>query len=337
MATTFGWDTSNYDDPITVRDGIDFFTHKCAEGHNFYKDPEYKASLNNARSLGIPVLGAYFVNHPGSVDDQVTWFLNIVNAETPWWRDVPWMFQIDAEKFSYMSRKPSVPEINAFGDALVQKSGCSPKSVIAYAPSWLYSLAELSAIRYANWASNYGSNPAVHYPQAYPGNTSVRWNPSWALFLQYGSNTIIGNQTTCDANAYRGTVAQLLAAIGHTTDPDNEEYTMHLGIASDKVVPAGSMPTMYLGGVTRREVAKDNTVRNLLATVYKTITYPTSKQLGFGMGPVENNAPVVTITDDQITKLATAIATALGGEVISHDDIVAACKEALNATKFQVT
>lgn len=215
--TTFGWDASHYDAPPTARDGIDFYTHKIGEGHNFYRDDEYRTAMNAARALGIPVLGAYYVNHPGAVADQVDFCLRLAEEQTPWWRDHPaWMWQIDAEKFPYMNRAPSLNEINAFGDLLCQRAGVPASSVIAYAPKWLYG-DQLRGLRYKLWASNYSTNPAVHYRSAYPGDGSSRWGAysgQTPVILQYGSRTTIAGQSTCDANAFRGTLAELVALIG---------------------------------------------------------------------------------------------------------------------------
>ena len=219
--STYGWDASNWDDPPRVRDGIDLYTHKAAEGHHFYYDREYGASLNAARDLGIPVLGAYFVNHPGTVADQVDWFVQVLDQDTPWWRTHPcFVLQIDAEKFDYMDRAPTRAEIQAFGDRLVQVHGVKPQRVVAYAPQWLYGNT-LAGLTYRLWASGYGTNPTVHYRQAYPGDASSRWQAysgQTPLILQYGSNTTIGDQTTCDANAFRGTLEQLLAELGGNPD-----------------------------------------------------------------------------------------------------------------------
>lgn len=241
--TVFGWDASNYDDPPRQRDGIDLYTHKAGEGHHNYYDREYKASLDAARELGIPVLGAYFVNHPGTVADQVDWFVGILDEDTPWWRTHPcFILQIDAEKFDYMPREPSLAEIQAFGDRLVQVHGVDPRRVLAYAPQWLYGN-RLTGLTYRLWASAYGPNPAVHYRQAYPGDgDGKRWQAysgQTPLLLQYGSATTIGDQTTCDANAFRGTLDELLTTLGASTasstvevdmfrvlDPENEQFVV---------------------------------------------------------------------------------------------------------------
>jgi len=229
MSLTWGWDASHYDAPPTSRDGISFYTHKAAEGHKFYKDAEYAQSLNAARSLGIPILGSYFVNHPGAVADQADWWVSIVNNETPWWRQVPFIWQIDAEKFDYMSRAPSLSEINALGDAVCAQAGCPASSVIVYAPKWLYG-DTLKGLRYRLWASSYGTNPAVPYRDAYPGDGSSRWGAysgQTPIILQYGSRTTIAGQTTCDANAYRGTLAQLTTLLTGQTSTAGEEEDMN--------------------------------------------------------------------------------------------------------------
>lgn len=234
MSPIFGWDASHYDRPPTARDGIDFYTHKIAEGRRgFYADDEYGASLNAARALGIPILGAYYVNHPGDQAGQVAWAIELADRLTPWWREHPaFIWQIDAEKFEHMDREPNLGEINAFGDGLV-RAGVPAARVLVYAPRWLYG-DKLRGLRYRLWASDYGSNPAVPYRQAYPGDTSSRWAPysgQAPLILQYGSKTTIAGQTTCDANAYRGTLDELLAEIGadmFAADPKTDPHATAL-------------------------------------------------------------------------------------------------------------
>jgi hypothetical protein len=224
--------------------------HKAAEGHRFYRDAEYGTALAAARNLGYPVLGAYFVLHPGTTADQVDFLLDTVEAATPWWRDEPWVWQIDAEKFDYMSRAPSISEINAFGDELCRRTGVPPSSVFAYAPRWLYG-DQVAGLRYAIWASSYGTNPAGHYPDVYPGDGSSRWaayGGKTPTILQYGSNTTIASQATSDANAYRSTLDQLLTLtsggkMGLLTIPDDAKV-----VWLAQILPAGN-PTRSPGTV----------------------------------------------------------------------------------------
>jgi hypothetical protein len=121
------------------------------------------------------------------------------------------MWQIDAEYWNGTGIvTPTIAEINAIGDAVCARTGCPASSVIAYAPTWVYGT-KLTGLRYRVWASNYGGNPAGPYRSIYPGDTSDRWHaPVDPLFLQYGSAATIAGQTTCDANAYRGTLSQLV-------------------------------------------------------------------------------------------------------------------------------
>jgi len=119
-----------------------------------------------------------------------------------------------------MDRAPTIAEVNAFGVALQARTGSPASSIFAYAPPWLYG-DKLKDLKYPLWSSNYGTNPTAHYKKTYPGDTSSRWNPvvgKKVEILQYGSMTTIGNQTTCDANAYRGTLVQLQEFIAASED-----------------------------------------------------------------------------------------------------------------------
>jgi hypothetical protein len=73
------------------------------------------------------------------------------------------------------------------------------------------------------WASNYGANPKTSYRNAYPGDSSSRWDKysgQVPALLQYGSETIIAGQRRCDANAFRGTIDQLVKLVYPSGDGD---------------------------------------------------------------------------------------------------------------------
>lgn len=196
-----------------VRDGIQFMTHKCAEGHRWYTDDRFDDYIGRARAAKVPLIGAYFVNHPGTQADQVEWFISLLDAKARGWRDGPFIIQLDAEKFEYMDREPSAAEIRQWCDEFVKR--VPSHRPVVYAPKWLYG-DSLKGLPYPLWASNYGSNPAKPYRDVYPGDGSTRWakySGQTPAILQYGSRTIIGSQKTCDANAYRGTLAELAALV----------------------------------------------------------------------------------------------------------------------------
>lgn len=347
--TTFLWDQSHYDDPMTQADGIQAITHKCAEGHHFYRDTEYKAALDAARALGVPVLGAYFVNHSGTVQDQVDWFLELVNLYTPWWKEVPWMFQIDAEKFGYMDREPTIAEINGFGDLLCSRTGVPATAVFAYAPPWLYG-DKLKGLKYPLWSSNYGSNPTVHYKTAYPGDTSSRWNPfsgSNVAILQYGSNTTIGNQTTCDANAWRG-----LTWNGKTYPATIEGLQDFIGAA---VVAGGIDMPSYIKMQTTQEVwcvtgssrvkmpyasARQASMKAFKMSDADIVLIDDTKDsnlLNNAFGPDMRALPV-TLTAEQIAAIAAAIAALIPDDPngLTKQDVKDACSAALASSTLKL-
>ena len=329
--TIFGWDASHYDAPPTKRDGISFYTHKCAEGHHFYRDAEYGDAMGKACALGIPILGAYYVNHPGTVTDQVDWFVSLVRQYTPWWRDYPWIWQIDAEKFSYMDRAPNLAEINAFGDLICSRTGSPADSVIAYAPKWLYG-DKLRGLKYRLWASNYGTNPAVPYRQAYPGDSSARWasySGQQVIVLQYGSATTIGGQTTCDANAHRGTEASL-AGLLRPTPPPPPPTPPTRGGTMLLVKTAADDTTWRSDGKERTAMRSGSALKALKAAGHTVAVVANAAELEDAAGPVWAGPVSATFTDAQVARIAEQLVAATDNPLGPADvpAIVAAVKQA---------
>jgi GH25 family lysozyme M1 (1,4-beta-N-acetylmuramidase) len=217
---TFGWDASNHDwqrGPMdldaAVADGITFFVHKCTDGDGYYADPYFPAAMTRAQAAAVPIAGAYHVLWNGNVAAQIDWMIQRVNAAAPWWRapGTVFMWMLDCEPFGYNGSTPTIDTINQAVDLLAVKTGTTP---LAYAPHWVYP--DVSAVRAPIVASAYGGNPAVHYPDAYPGDGSPRWAAygKTPAVLQYGSTVTIGSQHTCDINAFRGTPDQFAALTG---------------------------------------------------------------------------------------------------------------------------
>lgn len=228
--TLYGWDASDFDwdrGPMDLgaayRDGIRFFTHKATEGTRVIHR-HYGEALNRARAAGIEFLGAYVVprtpgnNGHGSVQAQVDFFLKYLDAHTPWWRTFPgFMLQVDSEHWGYDNVS------GATGAAMCAELGRRVGTFrIHYAPKWSYgdSIPGPDPL----WASNYGGNPVAHYLEAYRRGGGDN-HPGWGKYsgrtptvLQYGSKTRIGSQSTCDANAFRGSIEEFRAMVTGETE-----------------------------------------------------------------------------------------------------------------------
>jgi hypothetical protein len=220
--TIFGWDASDYDwgrGPMdlgaAVRDGISFLTAKATEGTSV-QHVHYGEAINRAVGAGMPFVGAYMVprtpgnNGHGPIQDQVNYFLAYLDQQTPWWRSTREFFlQVDLEHWGY---DDVAPQYGVQACELLRSQ--TGKWVVHYAPRWAYG--DTIGGDHPLWASAYGSNPALPYRQAYPGDASSGWQAysgRTPTFLQYGSQLTIGSQPGCDANAYRGSLDELRALI----------------------------------------------------------------------------------------------------------------------------
>lgn len=217
--TLFGSDVSHFDAPDTramLSQGISFQTHKAGGDALDAELAGWWARVKGYRPEVL--LGAYWVLLPGHPADRADRFLDRLDSTCPGWRDGPFILQADCERWP-TTPAPSVSEINTFCDRLAEKM---PKlKPIAYAPNWVYG-SRVSGLRYPIWASSYVTTAGA-FRSIYPGDSSSHWgayggkSPS---ILQYSSSATIGGQTTCDANAFRGTFQQLIALLapGWSTD-----------------------------------------------------------------------------------------------------------------------
>jgi hypothetical protein len=95
---------------------------------------------------------------------------------------------------------------------------------IVYAPKWVYG-DSLTGLGYPLWASSYvnGSGTGASLYAKAGGDSSSRWNAYSGripAILQFSSSATIAGQTTCDANAFRGTLDQLKALVAPGKDHD---------------------------------------------------------------------------------------------------------------------
>jgi GH25 family lysozyme M1 (1,4-beta-N-acetylmuramidase) len=223
--TLFGWDASDFDwargpmDLVAAKaDGITWFTHKATEATNV-KHIHLAGALDRARDAGIEFLGAYHVVRSSpSVPAQVNYFLGYLDAVVPWWRAFPgFMLQVDLELWSY--DQVSAATGAAFAAAL---QAAQPKRVLTYASRGMYG-DSLTGLDTPLWNANYGKgDPAGHYVDVYPGDQGAGWaaySGQTPVMWQYGSRCTIGSQPGCDANAFRGTLADLRELITGDANP----------------------------------------------------------------------------------------------------------------------
>jgi GH25 family lysozyme M1 (1,4-beta-N-acetylmuramidase) len=256
--TLYLWDASDYDwsrGPMDLNaakaDGLTGFTHKATEAtwikHNHTGD-----ALNRARNAGIEFIGAYHVVRSTDTAAQVAYFLAYLDQVVPWWRDFPGFFlQIDLEKWPYDAVTASTGI--DFANKLV---AAQPKWVVMYASRGQYAN-QLTGCPVPLWNAAYGTNPQLHYPEGYTtwhsssgpngGDTSTNWNAYSGLvpvFWQYGSQLRIGSQPGCDANAFRGSVADLRALIsGQATIEENDMIMVRIPNGSIYLVPGYQTPS----------------------------------------------------------------------------------------------
>jgi hypothetical protein len=276
--TIFGWDLSHYDAPgigDAVSEGFSFFTHKAGGDAN---DAEIGTWWSGVKSLSTSkaLLGAYWVLYPGSAGSKADQFLARLDATCPGWRNRPFILQVDCEKWNNDSGTvPSKADIKAFCDRL--KARMPKLRPIVYAPEWVYG-DKLAGLGYPLWASSYvsGSGKAS---KLYPGDSSSKWGAysgQTPAILQFTSSATIAGQTTCDANAYRGTLAQLTALVapGWDSDMPLTADDLHKLFYTDGLIPApansGSVktnPTWTLRGALQDTGYQLRTVESSLTSL----------------------------------------------------------------------
>jgi len=205
---------SHFDAPSignAISEGIQFVTHKAGGDAS---DAEIAAWWQGVRDhRDRLLLGAYWVLSPGNATAKADAFLSRLDATCPGWRDGPFLLQLDAEEWNQdPATKPSVSDCNAFCDRLAGRA--SKLIPVGYLPPWAYGNS-VAAFRYPLWASRYVRGSGG-FRALYPGDNSSLWDTYGGkapAILQYTSSATIGGQTTCDANAYRGTIDELTALV----------------------------------------------------------------------------------------------------------------------------
>jgi GH25 family lysozyme M1 (1,4-beta-N-acetylmuramidase) len=254
----FGWDCSHFDGTLSLAtmkkakaEGIAFVTHKLGEGANHTLDDGTQATaLAAARDAGIQVIGGYWFGH--GEDDPVAeadLCIAVADAREPWWRTFPhWFWQPDCETEPGHT-KPSKTWIAAFAGRLESKTN---RRAVVYASHGQYANT-LSGLAHPLWNANYPSNKQAGFAALYPGDHYTGWaaySGQTPIICQYTSSATIAGHTTCDANAFRGTLADLQQTVGApvTTLTDNDGNALIW-----RVEGMAQMLTAVAGGVVKGE------------------------------------------------------------------------------------
>ncbi len=308
--TTFGWDASHYDGLLSTgilsrakNEGIAFFSHKIAEGLSDTEGTYDDTALAAARAAGIEFIGGYLVPRSNaSVSTQVDLWLRLADAGEPWWRQHPgWFWQIDLERWSYDAVPASV------GVAAAQQIRArTGRWTVLYASHGQYG-DQLRSWDGPIWNADYVSTSASGFVAMYPGDN---WQPlhgfgrgGWApysgrepTFLQYTDRATVAGLTTCDANAYRGSIDQLRALIIGDTDVELTDP-----------IPGTSTPN-HPGDRTVQDIFHDTAL--LRAVLYGELPPPANTPLNTLLA--HSAAPVpVTLTDAQMQILIDGVSAKL--------------------------
>jgi GH25 family lysozyme M1 (1,4-beta-N-acetylmuramidase) len=256
--TIYGWDMSHYDSPnitTAVKEGYVFITHKIGGDSTDQEADDWWNSVKGTNPAQV-LLGGYWVlrpDLPGSAVAKADSFIARLDQFCPGWRNRPFILQVDCERWSDPSGKkqPNRAYIDAFCDRLRVKM---PKLMpIVYASAGEYD-DKLKGLSYPLWNARYrlgytaGTGSALYAKSggdsgkgwdAYSGKVPAIW--------QFTSSAIIAGQTTCDANAFRGTLAQLIKLVAPGWVPT--EPTKPVTPSEELPVDAKTFNSLFLGAL----------------------------------------------------------------------------------------
>src|SRR5262249_47860833 len=232
----------------------------------------------------------------------VDYWLRLADAGEPWWRDFPgWFWQVDLEQWPYDSVAASVGI-----EAARQMRDRTGRWTILYASHGQYGEQGRGWGR-ARWNADYVSRSPAGFASMYPGDN---WYPvrsfghgGWAAysgreptFLQYTDSSIIAGLSTCDANAYRGSIDQLRALI----QGGNK-------VELNTPVPGTSTP-QHPGDRVVGEIFHDTAL--LRAVLYSEAPIPANTRLADLLAHSTTPTPV-TLSDAQLQTLIDGVAAKL--------------------------
>jgi GH25 family lysozyme M1 (1,4-beta-N-acetylmuramidase) len=233
--TIYGWDASHYDavpsGAKVASEGFKFMTHKAGGDKDDAELASWWSALKGQRTRIL--LGAYWVLYPGSPTSRADAFIARLDSQCAGWRDGPFALQVDCEIWNGdASTKPGKADIKSFCDRL--KSRMPKLRPIVYASAGQYANS-LSGLGYPLWNARYpvtttGAASAIY--RSAGGDSGSGWasySGQVPAIWQFTSSATIAGQTTCDANAYRGSLTQLTTLLAPGWEVEDVELTDKYG------------------------------------------------------------------------------------------------------------
>lgn len=283
----FGLDISHHQDlgldlAQCRREGIEFVFIKATEGANFV-DSEFAANLAEARAARQLVAAYHYVRSSAAASDQVAWIARFIP------RDVPVILDVEANSGGIALTRDMVNRLRAVGYAVP----------LLYLPRWYWqqigspSLAGLPPL----WSSRYPDNVVGTLSSEWAQAPASYWTGYGGLdvaVLQFTSSARIAGHQPLDANAYRGTRAQLAALLGGGT-----EINVSLSDEFFEFIPPGET-------AVRRVKAIDALANLYIERFYGSGTAPWTGPSGraIDLGEAAEMLGAVTLTDTQVAQLA---------------------------------
>ncbi len=302
-------------------------------------DPLAAEAFAAAHAVGFQVIGGYyFLDGNLDAEAQAQRCVSIADQVAPWWRDFPgWFWQADAEASE--SGLPAPSAVKRFSDTL---ASLTARVVVVYASAGQYGN-RLDGLGHRLWNANYGDNPTGAFKSIYPGDSYRGWNTysgQTPMFLQYSSNATIGGLTTCDANAFRGTIDDLLEQIMATVDitPASQHAVAEAVITTSATIPNiatdpdfSTLPRTALNTAIYRIRQASADARDNAATAVSLLNSTAATLAGLAKSQTALQAALDTLASGQQVDTA-----ALAAQIKAIGDAESATVAALQAQNAQL-
>lgn len=268
MAITFGLDISHHQDLALSlaqcrRDGCEFVFLKATEGASF-TDSEFVQNLAEARAAGMLVAAYVFVRQNATPAQHVARTRSVVPL------DVPLILDIELPL-------SGAPPTKAHSEACLNAYRAAGYKVpLSYIPKWFWrdhwrspNLAGWPPL----WSSRYPDNVVGTLADEWADVPAHYWDGYGGLpvaVLQFTSSARIAGHQSLDANAFRGTRAELAALLGGRPQENDMQQT-DMFLPWDPNIMSGTGGKMsvnqWMSGVLARLDAQGAEIKGLVAAV----------------------------------------------------------------------